>query len=70
MTRVRARKRALSPAEAQLRTRIQQLEQQNGLLCHLVGCTIEAFEYFDSDDGHAELIRAGIVATYKEIVPE
>ena len=58
-TKVRSLKRAIAE-----NTR---LRDQVGELCHLVGCAIEALEYFDSDDGHAELIKCGIVAEYRRI---
>jgi len=44
--------------------------QQKVKLCYLVGCAIEALGFFDSDDGHAELIRAGIASEYARITKE
>lgn len=46
---------------------VKRLRQSVGELMHLIGSAIEALEFFDSDDGHAELIRAGIVAEYTRI---
>ena len=53
--------------EQKAQAEIQRLQATVGELMHLVGCTIEALEYFETDDGHAELIRAGLTAEYKRI---
>jgi hypothetical protein len=36
----------------------------------LVGCIIEALEFYDSDDGHNDLVLAGIIAGAKQIESE
>ncbi len=33
----------------------------------LVGCVIESLEFYDSDDGHNEIVFAGVVARLREI---
>ena len=36
-------------------------------LRHLVGCVIETLQSYDADDGHNEVVLAGIVAEFKAI---
>jgi hypothetical protein len=43
---------------------------RGGQLAYLVGCVIEALEFYDSDDGHNELVSAGVAAELKRIEGE
>lgn len=33
----------------------------------LIGCTIEALEFYDSDDGHNQMVLWGLAARYREL---
>ena len=48
-------------------TLLSDLRTENARLRYLVGCVIKALGFFDSDDGHAALIRAGVVSELKDI---
>lgn len=72
MTTLRARRtpkvtRTNSPTVAMVHQSRASLAEENGRLRWLVGCVIEALEYADSDDGHLELILAGVVGEYRDI---
>lgn len=62
----RTRKRPRGKAQAE----IKRLKQTVGELMYLIGCAIEALEFFESDDGHAFLIREGLAAEYKRITED
>lgn len=56
--------------QAAKRNEYARLQTRAALLVHLVGCVIEALEAYDSDDGHNELVLAGITAEFRRIEAE
>lgn len=66
-------RRTLYPATKAQRDRhriekeVKHLREQLCECYHLIGCAIEALEIFPVNDGHAELIRAGLTAEYRRI---